>query len=171
MSSTEFPSLDQSLKSLRAAGIVSAPAGLGLIRVAGDDAATFLHSQLTNAVEDLTASTARLAGYCSPKGRLIASFLMWRDADGIVLQLSADIQPPIQKRLTMFVLRAKAKLSDLSATHGILGIAGAGAEAALQQAGLPAPQAPLATVSDGDVTVIRLADADGEPRWQTARGL
>jgi folate-binding protein YgfZ len=134
--------------------------------VAGDDAATFLHSQLTNAVEDLTASTARLAGYCSPKGRLIASFLMWRDADGIVLQLSADIQPPIQKRLTMFVLRAKAKLSDLSATHGILGIAGAGAEAALQQAGLPAPQAPLATASNDDVTVIRLADADGEPRWQ-----
>ncbi len=166
MSSTEFPSLDQSLKSLRAAGIVTAPGGLGLISVAGDDAATFLHSQLTNAVEDLTASTARLAGYCSPKGRLMASFLMWRDADGIVLQLSADIQPPIQKRLTMFVLRAKAKLSDLSATHGILGIAGAGAEAALQQAGLPTPQAPLATASDDNVTVIRLADADGEPRWQ-----
>jgi hypothetical protein len=28
MSSTEFPSLDQSLKSLRAAGIVTAPGGL-----------------------------------------------------------------------------------------------------------------------------------------------
>jgi folate-binding protein YgfZ len=166
MSATDFPTLADSLASLHSAGIVSAPAGLGLIRVAGDDAATFLHSQLTNGVEDLTADAARLAGYCSPKGRLLASFLMWRDAEGIVLQLSADIQPAIQKRLTMFVLRAKAKLSDLSATHRVLGVAGAGAEAALAQAGLPAPHAPLATAHADGVTVIRLADAEGEPRWQ-----
>jgi folate-binding protein YgfZ len=166
MSATDFPTLADSLASLHSTGIVSAPAGLGLIRVAGDDAATFLHSQLTNGVEDLTADAARLAGYCSPKGRLMASFLMWRDAEGIVLQLSADIQPAIQKRLTMFVLRAKAKLSDLSATHRVLGVAGARAEAALAQAGLPAPHAPLATAHADGVTVIRLADAEGEPRWQ-----
>jgi folate-binding protein YgfZ len=66
----------------------------------------------------------------------------------------------------MFVLRAKAKLSDLSATHRVLGVAGAGAEAALAQAGLPAPHGPLATAHADGVTVIRLADADGEPRWQ-----
>ncbi|MGO4302098.1 CAF17-like 4Fe-4S cluster assembly/insertion protein YgfZ [Cupriavidus sp. RAF12] len=167
MPATEFPPLASSLESLHRDGIVAAPAGLGLIRVAGDDAATFLHTQLTNAVEDLSADDgARLAGYCSPKGRLQASFLMWRDAEGIVLQISADIQPAIQKRLAMFVLRAKAKLSDLSATHRILGVAGAGAEAALAATGLPAPQGPLATAGAAGVTVIRLADADGEPRWQ-----
>nr|WP_315597060.1 folate-binding protein [uncultured Cupriavidus sp.] len=166
MSATEFPSLADSLATLTSTGIVTAPAGLGLIRVAGDDAATFLHSQLTNAVEDLSVDTARLAGYCSPKGRLMASFLMWRDADGIVLQLSAEIQPPIQKRLSMFVLRAKAKLTDLGTTHRVLGVAGANAESALAQAGLPAPQGPLAVAHADGVTVIRLADAAGEPRWQ-----
>lgn len=166
MSATEFPTLADSFAALPAAGIVTAPAGLGLIRVAGDDAASFLHTQLTNAVDDLPADTARLAGYCSPKGRLMASFLVWRDADGIVLQLSADIQPAIQKRLAMFVLRAKARLSDLSATHRLLGVAGAGAETALRQAGLPAPQGPLAVAHAEGVTVIRLADAEGEARWQ-----
>lgn len=166
MSATEFPSLADSFAALPAAGIVTAPAGLGLIRVAGDDAASFLHTQLTNAVDDLPADTARLAGYCSPKGRLMASFLVWRDADGIVLQLSADIQPAIQKRLSMFVLRAKARLSDLSATHRVLGVAGAGAETALRQAGLPAPQGPLAVAHAEGVSVIRLADAEGEARWQ-----
>ena len=166
MSATEFPSLADSFAALPHAGIVTVPAGLGLIRVAGDDAATFLHSQLTNAVEDLPADAARLAGYCSAKGRLMASFLVWRDAEGIVLQLSADIQPAIQKRLSMFVLRAKAKLSDLSATHRVLGVAGAGAEAALKQAGLPAPQGPLSAAHADGVSVIRLADAEGEARWQ-----
>ncbi|MGO4761932.1 folate-binding protein YgfZ [Cupriavidus sp. 2KB_3] len=164
--SNATPTLASSLESLRRTGVIAAPAGVGLIRVAGDDAATFLHTQLTNAVEDLSPDTARLAGYCSPKGRLQASFLMWRDADGIVLQISADIQPAIQKRLTMFVLRAKAKLSDLSATHGMLGVAGPAAAGALAVAGLPAPQGPLQAASAEGVTVIRLADADGAPRWQ-----
>jgi len=170
MSASDFPTPADSLVALNQAGIVTAPAGLGLIRVAGDDAATFLHSQLTNAVEDLSSDAARLAGYCSPKGRLMASFLMWRDADGIVLQLSADIQPAIQKRLSMFVLRAKAKLSDASATHRVLGVAGPAAEAALQQAGLPAPHAPLAVAHADGASVIRLADAEGLPRWQVVAG-
>ncbi|NUT13048.1 MAG: folate-binding protein, partial [Cupriavidus sp.] len=128
--------LAANLDALQAGGVVCTPAGLGLVRVAGDDAASFLHTQLTNAVDDLASGTARLAGYCSPKGRLLATFLMWRDADGIVLQLSAEIQAAVQKRLSMFVLRAKAKLSDITATHAIVGVAGAGAAGALAAAGL-----------------------------------
>jgi folate-binding protein YgfZ len=160
------PELAASFDALARGGIVCAPAGLGLIRVAGDDAASFLHSQLTNAVEDLTADAARLAGYCSPKGRLQASFLMWRDADGIVLQLSAEIQPAIQKRLSMFVLRSKAKLSDITPNHVILGVAGATAAAALAQAGLPAPDGAFAVAGAPGATVIRLPDSAGLPRWQ-----
>lgn len=152
--------------ALRQDGIVCRPADLGLVRVAGDDAGSFLHSQLTNAVEDLAPGQARLAGYCSPKGRLLATMLMWRDADGIVLQLSADLQPAIQKRLSMFVLRAKARLSDLSTGHAVIGVAGARGASTLEAAGLPAPAAPWQTASNGSVTVIRLPDADQLPRWQ-----
>lgn len=162
----QAPELAASHDALQAGGIVCAPAGLGLIRVAGDDAASFLHTQLTNAVEDLTPGTARLAGYCSPKGRLLATFLMWRDAEGIVLQLSADIQPAVQKRLSMFVLRSKAKLSDITPASTILGVAGTGAAKALETAGLPVPDAAFAAASPDGTTVIRLPDAAGQPRWQ-----
>ncbi len=86
----------------------------GVIDVAGDDAATFLHSQLTNDIEHLDAASARLSGYCSPKGRLLGSFLTWRAGHGVRLLVSKDVQPAVQKRLSMFVLRAKAKLSDAS---------------------------------------------------------
>ncbi|MBY4897471.1 folate-binding protein YgfZ [Cupriavidus sp. AU9028] len=152
--------------ALRQDGVVCRPANLGLIRVEGDDAATFLHSQLTNAVDDLAPGQARLAGYCSPKGRLLATFLMWRDAAGIALQLSADLQPAIQKRLSMFVLRAKAKLSDLGAASGCVGVAGARGDSALSAAGLLLPAGPWSTASEGDTTVLRLPDTDGVPRWQ-----
>lgn len=104
---------------------------LGLIALTGDDAAHFLHNQITNDVERLTPTEARLAGYCTPKGRLLATFLMWKSTDGIMLQLPHEIQPAIQKRLQMFVLRAKAKLSDATDSHVVLGLAGARAAAAL----------------------------------------
>jgi len=81
---------------------------LGLIAATGDEAAHFLHNQLTNDVEHLDPAQARLAGYCSPKGRLLASLLIWKNTDGILLQIPREIQPTVQKRLQMFILRTKA---------------------------------------------------------------
>ena len=86
----------------------------GVIDATGDDAASFLHGQLTNDTQHLDAANARLAGYCSAKGRLLASFLTWRTGETIRLLVSKDVQAAVQKRLSMFVLRAKAKLVDAS---------------------------------------------------------
>lgn len=98
----------------------------GLIRASGPDAAAFLHSQLTSDVANLGAGQVRLAGYCSPKGRLLASFVLWRDAAGdILLACSADLLPATLKRLRMFVLRAKCVLSDASAELPLYGLVGA----------------------------------------------
>jgi folate-binding protein YgfZ len=96
----------------------------GVIDVTGDDAASFLHGQLTNDVQHLDAAHARLAGYCSAKGRLLASFLSWRSGDTIRLLVSKDLQATVQKRLSMFVLRAKAKLADTSGELAVVGLAG-----------------------------------------------
>ncbi len=149
-----------------AVGWVSPITDLGLIAVAGDEATHFLHNQLTNDVENLGPAQARLAGYCSPKGRLLASLLLWKSADTIVLQLPRQILPAIQKRLQMFVLRAKVKLSDISDNHVILGLSGAAAGAALAPWFPALPQVPyLKTESDAGV-LIRLADAAGAARYQ-----
>ncbi|MDO9219356.1 MAG: folate-binding protein, partial [Lacisediminimonas sp.] len=68
---------------------------LGTIAVSGEDAAKFLHAQLTNDIEQLTPGEARLAGYCSAKGRMLASMLAWRDGDTVTLQLPQDLLPAI----------------------------------------------------------------------------
>ena len=96
----------------------------GVIDATGDDAASFLHGQLTNDTQHLDAANARLAGYCSAKGRLLASFLNWRSGETIRLLVSKDIQAAVQKRLSMFVLRAKAKLADASGELAVVGLAG-----------------------------------------------
>jgi folate-binding protein YgfZ len=147
-------------------GFVAAVTDQGLIAVTGDDAASFLHNQLTNDVEHLGQDQARLAGYCTPKGRLQATFLMWRDAESIFLQLPRELQAPLQKRLSMFVLRAKAKLTDASDNAVILGLGGLRAQAVLQSMFGALPAAPYAKVGHALGTLIRLSDAFGAPRYQ-----
>jgi folate-binding protein YgfZ len=149
-------------------GFVAPVTDLGLIAVTGEDAARFLHSQLTNDVEHLGREEARLAGFCTPKGRLQATLLMWRDAESVFLQLPRAIQAPLQKRLGMFVLRAKAKLRDATAEapyEALLGLGGARAEAALRQHIDTLPGAPWTKVEHALGTVIRLGDAFGAPRY------
>ncbi|MDQ4624760.1 CAF17-like 4Fe-4S cluster assembly/insertion protein YgfZ [Janthinobacterium lividum] len=150
-------------------GFVAAITDQGLIGLSGDDAASFLHGQLTNDVEHLNQEQVRLAGYCTPKGRLLASFLMWRNATTIYLQLPRAIQPAIQKRLQMFVLRAKAKLHDASldaANQVVLGLGGKQASATLS-AWFPAlPATPFSKVEHASGTLLRVADAFGSARYE-----
>ncbi len=97
----------------------------GLIRAQGADARSFLHGQLTQDVLGLTPAEARLAGFCTAKGRLLASFVLWSPApDTVFLACSADLLAPTMKRLAMFVLRAKCQLSDASAEQPLWGLAG-----------------------------------------------
>ena len=140
---------------------------LGLIAVTGDDAANFLHNQLTNDVEHLGIGQAQLAGYCSPKGRLLATFLMWRTAEAIMLQVPRAIQPAIQKRLQMFVLRAKVKFADVTDEHAIVGLVGEQIPVMFPDL----PDTPYAAAHSGFGTLLRLPASAGLPRsqWITER--
>ncbi|HEX6634856.1 MAG TPA: folate-binding protein [Usitatibacter sp.] len=95
-----------------------------LIAVTGDDAADFLHAQLTNDVKSLPVGAAQWNGWCSPKGRLLATFLLLRTDDGFRLMLPAEIAPAIAKRLGMFVLRSKVKIADVGESIVRLAFAG-----------------------------------------------
>ncbi len=86
----------------------------GLLSVTGADARAFLHAQLTNDIEHLPAERAALAGWCSAKGRLLATFLVVPAPDGFLLQLARDLAAPVARRLSMFVLRSKVRITDAS---------------------------------------------------------
>ena len=132
----------------------------GVIRARGPDAAAFLNGQLTQDMLQLGAAQARLAGYCSPKGRLLATFIAWRAAeDQILLACRADLLAATLKRLSMFVLRAKCRLDDASADWPLYGLAGASADALLGAAPDDWSVAP-----QGAARLIRLPSADGHSR-------
>lgn len=158
------------LAAAASGAVVVAPLGhLGLISCQGEDAKSFLHNQLTSDINHLNHGQAQHAAWCSAKGRMLASFIVTRTETGYLLRLSADLVPAIAKRLQMFVLRAKVKIADVSATHVMFGMAGDGAAAALEAAGLPAPAAVMSCaeyqggrvlrIDDGRFEIIASADA------------
>ena len=98
---------------------------LGVIRVEGDEAAKFIHGQLTHDFSLLGMDKARLCAFCSPKGRMLASFIGFkRSPTEILLVCNVDILPATLKRLSMFVMRAKAKLTDVSSEFAVWGLTG-----------------------------------------------
>lgn len=98
---------------------------LGVIRIHGEDSAKFIHGQLTQDFALLGLDQARLAAFCSAKGRMQASFIGFKAPDGDVLLIcSRDLLPTTLKRLSMFVMRAKAKLTDASDELALWGLAG-----------------------------------------------
>jgi len=144
-------------------GGVSRLTDRGVIRASGADAAAFLQSQLTNDVASLGAESARLAGFCSAKGRLQASFIVWRPAeDEFLLACATSLLASTLKRLSMFVLRAKCKLSDASDEIALFGIAGPAAGAMLGDSAIW-QRRPHAGAS-----VIRLPDGAGLHRTLVA---
>jgi hypothetical protein len=124
---------------------------LGVIEASGDDAVSFLQTQLTNSVDTLDDSRIQLNGYCTAKGRLLAVFDNWRRGTRVYLQLPREILPSILKRIGMFVLRSKVKLADASAQWLAFGLAGPGAAALLESAGVAAPDQGAVAVGDARV--------------------
>jgi folate-binding protein YgfZ len=114
------------------------------ISVIGADAVDFLQNQLTNSVKSITNTPAasiapphqqnRFAGYCSAKGRLMASFWIMRQDTPVnnesnesqpafYLFISKDLAASLAKRLSMFVLRSKVKVLDLTESIDMFGFA------------------------------------------------
>lgn len=137
----------------------------GVIRAFGDDAASFLHGQLTQDIAGLGPNQARLAGYCSAKGRMLASFVVWKAAPNeVLLACHASVLPAALKRLSMFVLRSKCKLSDATAELSLTGLAG---EPVREHA---AELAPWQVRHSEGSWLLRLPDAAGVPRAIQAGG-
>jgi folate-binding protein YgfZ len=127
---------------------------LGVIQAQGEEAANFLHNQLTNDVLLLPVGQARLAAFCNAKGRMQASFIVVKTApDTVLLVIPLDLLAQTLKRLSMFVLRAKVRLSDASAQWPCLGLLGDSARAAVGDA------APWHTRADGAAHAVALYPA------------
>ncbi len=128
----------------------------GLIRFAGEDAQTFLHNQLSCDVSALTPDRSTYGAYCTPKGRMLATFLLWRSDQGYFMQLPSTLREPIQKQLSKFILRSKVKAADASGDWTLIGVAGKDAAALVQRVIGQVPQGERGVAHTSDAMVIHL---------------
>ncbi len=150
----DFGNADAEQQQSAIGPIVADLSHLNLIQFVGEDAQSFLQGQLSNDVRLLDGANAQFTSYNTPKGRMLANGLLWQNApNSYIFQLPASLREAIQKRLSMFVMRAKVKVSDASDDWVRLGFGGAGAAAALSQAvdALPAAVQGLVQTSFGSV--------------------
>ena len=105
-----------------------------LIRARGDDALNFLNGQLSNDLRQLDAAHSQLASWCSPKGRMLVVFRLFRRGSDTLLQFPAALLESTLKRLRMFVLRAKVTLENVEAELVSIGLSGPDAKKILTEA-------------------------------------
>jgi len=141
----------------RSGAIVARLPGTAFLDVAGPDARAFLQGQFSNDVEALSPGMAQWTTYNSPKGRMLATPLLWRrpGEDGFRMAIAADLAEPIRKRLTMFVLRSKVTIA-VAALEAV-GVGGPGAVAAVRSA-LGAEVSPLRVVPVDGGEAVGLPD-------------
>lgn len=132
---------------------------LGLIRARGEEAAGFLHNLFSNDVKTQTPGQARWNSFNSAKGRMLASFLVWRQGEDYLLAPAADLQPALLKKLSLYVLRAKVKLSDPGSEVVMLGVAGPSAATLLTAAGVGHPPEVMGVASADSIQVIRVTES------------
>ncbi len=129
----------------------------GLLAFSGPDAEGFLQGQLSNDLKDLPTGVLQLSSHNSPKGRMLATLLIWRDGESSFRALvSADLAETLRKRLAMYVMRSKVSVLDLSASHALFGVGGAAAGDAVRAALGQAPE-------PGRVLIGRILDAVALP--------
>jgi folate-binding protein YgfZ len=146
-------------------GLVFSDLGyLGVIAAHGKDAESFLQNQFSNDVSRVAANISQLNAYCTPKGRILGLFRLFRSDDTFYLRLPTDTLDAVLQRLRMYVLRAAVTLEDVSENFLRIGVAGESALQELTDAIGTLPDAVNHVTHHGDLTVMRVPGV--HPRFE-----
>ncbi len=96
----------------------------GVVRVAGEDAEKLLQGVITSDMELLSAQPAIHAALLTPQGKILFDFFVVKVPGGFLLETAADKCADLAKRLTMYKLRAKAEIRDVSDDFRVLAVWG-----------------------------------------------
>lgn len=130
----------------------------GTLRVSGEDAQSFLQNLLSNDIRCVDATHAQLSSFNTAKGRMLAVFLIWRDGEDFCLQLPVSILDMMRKKLSLYVLRAKVKISDASNELICLGVSGKNAESLLRKIYGDVPSAHRGCLTTAGAHILRIND-------------
>lgn len=134
-----------------------------LLRIGGADATNFLQGQFSNDVRRVTDEASQLNSYCSPKGRMLATFRLFRRGDDFYLLTPAELIESVATRLRKFVLMSKVTIDDVSDEVARIGISGTAAETKLRDHVGDLPDAADTVSHNGDLSILHVPGP--QPRY------
>ncbi len=149
---------------VRNGNLITDLSSFGLIQVRGEDAEQFLQGQLTNDITLVDDTHAQYSAYCSPKGRILASMIIFRRQDSYYLRLPRTLLEPTLNRLQMFVLISKVTLQDATDSLVLIGCSGPDINADLETVLGPLPEQAWQSSDRDNVTIVRIPGHN--PRYE-----
>jgi folate-binding protein YgfZ len=130
---------------------------MGLLRLAGPDARSWLQGMVTNDVERLGVGEGCYAGHLTPQGKLVAQLLVLADAEGFLLLVEAAAVAHLASVFDRLIVMEDVQVSNCSASHAVLEVFGSASESALARwAGRPVSlDRPYAHCRVGEHTLVR----------------
>lgn len=135
----------------------------GLLEISGEDAESFLQNQLTNDIRNVNETTHQESAWCSPKGRIIANFRIFKRADSFLLDLSADLVEHVIKKLRMYVMMSKVTIEDVSDSLVHFSYSGQGADTDINEILGNVPKLSTESIQSDSLTVLAIAGSS--PRF------
>ncbi len=161
---TDFGDTAGELRSVENSRVLCDLSHFALIDIHGEDATSFMQGQFCNDVRDVTESHSQLNGHCTPKGRLLASFRLFKHEGHYYLRLPAALRDTLSKRLRMYVLRAKLSIADAPESWVGFGFAGPDADQALHAALGAVPAQINAVIAAKGAIMLRIPGP--QPRFE-----
>ena len=93
----------------------------GLLHVGGGDAADFLQGMISNDINLVSPEKTVYAALLTPQGKCLFDFFVLSapEGDGYFIDCEGTRLPDLQRRLTMYKLRADVTLEDVSNAWGV----------------------------------------------------
>lgn len=129
-----------------------------LLVVSGIDSERFLQGQLSCDLTSLSTLDSCLGCLCDNKGRVIASFTLWKITDVFYMEMEAGVAAIAEQHLKKYSVFYKSEIAIKNETYKRLGLIGAEAETYLAKHFSNIPS-QLNQVEESDGNYLRLADA------------
>jgi folate-binding protein YgfZ len=153
----DFGNATAELLAARDGTIVCDLSHFGLLKVSGEEAQTFLQNLLSSDVKAITPAHAQFSSFNSAKGRMLASFLIWQQGTDYFLHLPRSLTAAMQKKLSMYILRSKVKIADVSDEWVCMGLAGENANMLAAEIFAAAPSTDLDVLHQTNASLLRLS--------------
>jgi len=134
-----------------------------LLEISGEDSEKFLQGQLTCDLDDLAEEHLTLGAMCNNKGRVYASFRLFRHAGAYFMTLPSKLLEPTRQNLQKYIPFYKATMSDATSRYQRYGLAGTAAQDYLAGA---LPRLPAAGESQASGTDLVLNLGGSTPRYE-----